>query len=168
MRALPGVPASARHRPWARPNLAAGLRDAYMGHSPVIALTGGRWGHQKHKINYQEMDDFPMFSQVTKANFQADTVGRIPDLLRQAFREATSGTPAPVNVLFAGKEGDIEHEEADLKLIAEEAFHAGSRLPPRAGNGQREGSRATAEKGAAPRDRRWAAARACPEQAQKF
>ena len=76
-------------------NLAAGLRDAYMGHSPVIALTGGRWGHQKHKINYQEMDDFPMFTQVTKANFQADSVGRLPDLLRQAFREATSGTPAP-------------------------------------------------------------------------
>jgi acetolactate synthase I/II/III large subunit len=103
-------------------NLAAGLRDAYMGHSPVIALTGGRWGHQKHKVNYQEMDDFPIFTQVTKANFQADTVSRIPDLLRQAFREATSGTPAPVNVLFAGKEGDIEHDEADLKVIAEEAF----------------------------------------------
>ena len=103
-------------------NLAAGLRDAYMGHSPVIALTGGRWGHQKHKINYQEMDDFPIFTQVTKANFQVDSVGRMPDLLRQAFREATSGTPAPVNLLFAGKEGDIEHEEADLNLIAEQTF----------------------------------------------
>jgi acetolactate synthase-1/2/3 large subunit len=103
-------------------NLAAGLRDAYMGHSPVIALTGGRWGHQKHKVNYQEMDDFPMLTQVTKANFQADTVSRIPDLLRQAFREATSGTPAPVNILFAGKEGDIEHDEAELKLIPEPGF----------------------------------------------
>jgi acetolactate synthase-1/2/3 large subunit len=100
-------------------NLAAGLRDAYMGHSPVIALTGGRWGHQKHKVNYQEMDDFPMFTQVTKANFQVDTVGRLPDLLRQAFREATSGTPAPVNLLFAGKEGDIEHDVADLTMIPE-------------------------------------------------
>ena len=103
-------------------NLAAGLRDAYMGHSPVIALTGGRWGHQKHKINYQEMDDFPIFTQVTKANFQVDTVDRLPDLMRQAFREATSGTPAPVNLLFAGKEGDIEHDVADLKMIAEETF----------------------------------------------
>jgi acetolactate synthase I/II/III large subunit len=103
-------------------NLAAGLRDAYMGHSPVIALTGGRFGHQKHKINYQEMDDFPMFTQVTKANFQVDTVGRLPDLLRQAFREATSGTPAPVNLLFAGKEGDIEHDTADLEFIPEKRF----------------------------------------------
>ena len=103
-------------------NLAAGLRDAYMGHSPVIALTGGRFGHQKHKINYQEMDDYPIFTQVTKANFQVDAVTRIPDLLRQAFREATSGTPAPVNLLFAGKEGDIESDEADLNLIAEETY----------------------------------------------
>ena len=101
-------------------NLAAGLRDAYMGHSPVIALAGGRFGHQKYKINYQEMDDFPMFTQVTKANFQLDAVGRLPDLLRQAFREATSGTPGPVNLLFAGKEGDIEHDVADLKLIEED------------------------------------------------
>jgi acetolactate synthase I/II/III large subunit len=101
-------------------NLAAGLRDAYMGHSPVIAFTGGRLGHQKHKINYQEMDDFPIFAQVTKANFQVDSVGRLPDLMRQAFREATSGTPAPVNLLLAGKEGDIEHDVADLKLITEE------------------------------------------------
>ena len=107
-------------------NLAAGLRDAYMGHSPVIALTGGRFGHQKHKINYQEMDDFPMFAQVTKANFQVDTVSRLPDLLRQAFREATSGTPAPVNLLFAGKEGDIESDVAELKLIEEEVY---SRVP---------------------------------------
>jgi acetolactate synthase-1/2/3 large subunit len=103
-------------------NLAAGLRDAFMGHSPVIALTGGRFGHQKHKINYQEMDDFPMFTQVTKANFQVDTVGRLPDLLRQAFREATSGTPAPVNLLFAGKEGDIEADTADLEVIPEKSF----------------------------------------------
>src|ERR1700687_6509392 len=103
-------------------NLAAGLRDAYMGHSPVIALTGGRWGHQKHKINYQEMDDFPIFSQVTKANFQVDSVGRLPDLLRQAFREATSGTPAPANLLFAGREGEIAHDVGGQKHIAEDNF----------------------------------------------
>jgi len=101
-------------------NLAAGLRDAYMAHSPVIAFTGGRLGAQKYKVNYQEMDDFPIFDQVTKANFEVDGVGRLPDLMRQAFREATSGTPGPVNLMIAGKEGDIEHDSAELELIAEE------------------------------------------------
>ncbi len=103
-------------------NLAAGLRDAYMAHSPVIALTGGRFGHQKYKVNYQECDDYPTFRQMTKANFEVDTAGRLPDLLRQAFREATSGTPGPVNLLIAGKEGDIEADSADMELIAEEIY----------------------------------------------
>lgn len=103
-------------------NLAAGLRDAYMGHSPVIAFTGGRFGHQKYKVNYQEADDYPTFNQVTKANFEVDTAGRLPDLMRQAFREATSGTPGPVNLLLAGKEGDIEADGVDAEVIAEEMY----------------------------------------------
>ncbi len=108
-------------------NLAAGLRDAYMAHSPVIAFTGGRFGHQKYKVNYQEADDYPTFNQMTKANFEVDTAGRLPDLMRQAFREATSGTPGPVNLLLAGKEGDIEADTADMELIAEEMY---TRVPP--------------------------------------
>ena len=107
-------------------NLAAGLRDAFLAHSPVITMTGGRLPHQKYKYNYQEIDDYPVFSQVTKANFQVDIVTRLPDLMRQAFREATTGTPGPVNLMLAGKETDIERDEADLAVIAEEQY---SRVP---------------------------------------
>ena len=57
-----------------------------MAHSPVISLIGGRFGHSKHKLPYQEVDDFPMFEPVTKANLQVDEVGRIPDMIRMAFR----------------------------------------------------------------------------------
>ena len=103
-------------------NLAAGLRDAFMAHSPVIALTGGRVAQQKHKGAYQEIDDYPIFRQVTKANFEVDVVERLPDLVRQAFRQATSGTPGPVNLLLAGKEGEIERESAELPLIVEQPF----------------------------------------------
>lgn len=103
-------------------NLAAGLRDPFMAHSPVIALTGGRLAHQKHKFNYQEIDDYPLFNQVTKANFQVDAASRLPDLLRQAFREATSGTPGPVNLQLAGKEADIERETIDAELIVEKNY----------------------------------------------
>ncbi len=107
-------------------NLAAGLRDAFLAHSPVITMTGGRLPHQKHKYNYQEIDDYPIFNQVTKANFQVDVVARLPDLMRQAFREATTGTPGPVNLMLAGKETDIERDEADLEVIAEQQY---SRVP---------------------------------------
>jgi len=108
-------------------NLAAGLRDPFMAHSPVIALTGGRLPLQKHKFNYQEIDDYPLFNQVTKANFQVDVASRLPDLLRQAFREATSGTPGPVNLQLAGKEGDVERELLDSPLIVEDLY---TKVPP--------------------------------------
>jgi acetolactate synthase-1/2/3 large subunit len=103
-------------------NLAAGLRDAWLGHSPVIAFTGGRLGNQKHRGAYQESDDYPLFGPLTKANYQVDEVGRLPDLMRQAFRDATSGTPGPVNLQLAGNHGQIEDDTADLELIVEEPF----------------------------------------------
>ena len=40
-------------------NLAAGLRDPFLAHSPVIAFTGGRRSQQKHRGAYQENDDYP-------------------------------------------------------------------------------------------------------------
>jgi acetolactate synthase-1/2/3 large subunit len=42
-------------------NLAAGLRDAYMACSPVIALTGGVDAASRYKHVYQEIEDFPMW-----------------------------------------------------------------------------------------------------------
>src|SRR6478672_7709884 len=74
-------------------NLAAGLRDAWLAHSPVIAMTGGRDPSSKFRKVYQEIDDVPAFEPVTKWNATVDDVNRFPDMVRQAFRAATTGTP---------------------------------------------------------------------------
>ena len=74
-------------------NLAAGLRDAFLAHSPVIAMTGGRDAKTKFRKVYQEIDDTPTFEPVTKMNATVDDVSRFPDMIRQAFRVATSGAP---------------------------------------------------------------------------
>src|SRR5918992_3520262 len=66
-------------------NLAAGLRDAWLAHSPVIAMTGGREPKTKFRKVYQEVDDVPAFEPVTKFNATVDDVARIPDMVRQAF-----------------------------------------------------------------------------------
>ena len=76
-------------------NLAAGLRDAWLAHSPVIAMTGGREPKTKFRKVYQEIDDVPAFEPVTKFNATIDDVARFPDMVRQAFRAATTGTPGP-------------------------------------------------------------------------
>lgn len=108
-------------------NLAAGLRDAYLAHSPVIAFTGGRDPKTKFRKVYQEVDDMPAFEPVTKFNATLDDVSRIPDMVRQAFRVATSGTPGPVHLQFRGNEGQIDAEEADMEPLVEPPF---SRVPP--------------------------------------
>ena len=89
-------------------NLCAGLRDAWLAHSPVIALTGGRDAATKFRNVYQEVDDVPAFETVTKWNATIDDPERIPDMVRQAFRVATSGSPGPVHLQFAGSEGQLD------------------------------------------------------------
>jgi acetolactate synthase I/II/III large subunit len=108
-------------------NLAAGLRDAWLAHSPVIAMTGGREPKTKFRKVYQEIDDMPAFEPVTKFNATVDDVGRFPDMVRQAFRVAVSGTPGPVHLQFRGNEGQIDGEEAEVEPLTEPLF---SHVPP--------------------------------------
>src|SRR5215471_12521691 len=108
-------------------NLAAGLRDAWLAHSPVIAMTGGREPRTKFREVYQEVDDMPAFEPVTKFNATVDDVARFPDMVRQAFRVAVSGTPGPVHLQFRGNEGQIDAEAAEMEPLSEPQF---SRVPP--------------------------------------
>src|SRR5881409_260703 len=103
-------------------NLAAGLRDAWLARSPVLAFTGGRDPKTKFRQVYQEVDDVPAFEPVTKWNATIDAVERIPDMVRQAFRVATSGAPGPVHLQFRGNEGQIDAEEAELEPLCEPQF----------------------------------------------
>jgi acetolactate synthase-1/2/3 large subunit len=108
-------------------NLAAGLRDAWLAHSPVIAITGGRDPKTKFRKVYQEVDDVPAFEPVTKFNATVDDVTRIPDMLRTAFRVATSGTPGPVHLQFRGNEGQLDGEEGEMEPTVDARF---GHVPP--------------------------------------
>src|SRR5580698_9871043 len=108
-------------------NLAAGLRDAWLAHSPVIAMTGGREPKTKFRQVYQEVDDVPAFEPVTKFNATVDDVASIPDMVRQAFRVATSGAPGPVHLQFRGNEGHLVLDEAEMEVLVEQQF---ARVPP--------------------------------------
>jgi acetolactate synthase-1/2/3 large subunit len=103
------------------------LRDAWLAHSPVIALTGGREPRTKFRKVYQEIDDVPAFEPVTKFNATIDDVARFPDMVRQAFRVATTGTPGPVHLQFRGNEGQVDAEEAEMEPVCEPQF---ARVPP--------------------------------------
>ena len=108
-------------------NLAAGLRDPYLACTPVVAITGGSVPESRYRYVYQEIDDFSLFEPLTKFNARIDTVQRLPDLLRQAFRSATTGCPAPVHLEIAGHFGQAIDVEADLDPVFEATF---SHYPP--------------------------------------
>jgi acetolactate synthase-1/2/3 large subunit len=108
-------------------NLAAGLRDAYMASAPLIAITGGPPTHAHYKNGYQEVEDMSQFDSVTKFNARVEDISRIPDLLRQAFREATSGSPGPVHLEIRGPHGQIANAQADLNPMVEKRY---VRTPP--------------------------------------
>jgi acetolactate synthase-1/2/3 large subunit len=103
-------------------NLAAGLRDAYLAGSPVVALTGGPHPDTRYRYLYQEVEDLPMFDAVTKFNVRVESIERLPDLLRQAFRAATSGTPGPVHIEIPGRLGETIVCEVEADLATEGRF----------------------------------------------
>lgn len=108
-------------------NLAAGLRDAFLARSPVLAFTGGRLPETKFRAVYQEVDDLPAFEPYTKWNATIDDVARFPDMVRQAFRVATTGSPGPVHLQFQGNEGQIDRRAAEMTPAIDEIF---GRVPP--------------------------------------
>lgn len=100
-------------------NLAAALRDPFLGCSPVLAVTGGPYHQTRHRHTYQEIDDFSMFAPVTKYQARVDELDRLPDVLRQAFRSTTSGNPGPAHIELRGHMGELERERANLEVLAE-------------------------------------------------
>ena len=109
-------------------NLAAGLQDAYLGRSPVLALTGRKASGDQHRNAYQEIAHAPLYAPVTKFHAEVDAAADLPRLLRQALRAAVTGSPRPAHLDLAGLTGEVielgtieEPPELDAALL---------RLPP--------------------------------------
>lgn len=104
-------------------NLAAGLQDAFLAGSPVVALTGKKPPLWQHRNSYQEIHHWPMFEPVTKFNADVVAPEQLPQLLRQAFREAVSGKPGPVHLDMVGREArELELAAIPAPVSVDERF----------------------------------------------
>lgn len=92
-------------------NLAAGLQDAYLHRSPVIALTGRKPASFRYRNAYQEVDHAPLFAPMTKYSAAVDSASQLPLLLTQAFKEATTGTLRPVHLDLCGLQAEVIETE---------------------------------------------------------
>ena len=99
-------------------NLASGLQDAWLGRSPVIALTGHKEPSFQHRNSYQEIPHAPLFSAVTKFSTPVYSTADLPRLLRQAWRTSLADTPHPTHLDFNGLQGDV----IELGQTAEQPF----------------------------------------------
>jgi acetolactate synthase-1/2/3 large subunit len=89
-------------------NVAGALAEAYWSGSPVVALTSSMRRTERYRMEYQELDQPPLFASVTKWGVEASLPSHTPRLVREAARRAASGAPGPV---YLGIPNDILEAE---------------------------------------------------------
>jgi len=112
-------------------NLAAGLQDPYLAHTPVIAVTGRKTPIAQYRNAYQELIHGPLYESVTKFDANVDTIEQVPHLFAQAFREVTTGAPRPVHLDLLGFTGEkIEEATTEEALIINSQFACNPSIRP--------------------------------------
>ena len=88
-------------------NLAAAMLDPKMARTPILALTGGSTPEWRYRNYYQDIDQTLVWKGMTKMSARVDVVERFPDMMAQAMREATTGSPGPVHLELAVPAGSM-------------------------------------------------------------
>jgi acetolactate synthase-1/2/3 large subunit/sulfoacetaldehyde acetyltransferase len=77
-------------------NLVTGLAQAQAAYSPVVALAGSLSSAHVYRDAFQEVDQTALFRPVTKKTWMVPQAGRIGEMVREAFRTATTPRCGPV------------------------------------------------------------------------
>lgn len=114
-------------------NLITGLAEAQVSCIPVIGLVSAVDAHLVGKHSIQELDQVSLLKPITKWVSRVETPDRVPEMLRKAFRVATTGKPGPVvlNLTYHALETEIERASS-VDLHIEEEFRSvpGIRIAP--------------------------------------
>jgi acetolactate synthase-1/2/3 large subunit len=102
--------------------LTDGLVESLNASVPVIALVGELprdWAPYREKgVASQGFDQVKFLSSITKSTLEVPTTAALPQLIRAAFRIATSGRPGPVALVIPHDvlDADWDGDEADLEI----------------------------------------------------
>src|SRR5438445_10461035 len=104
-------------------NLAAGLQDAWLGRSPVLAFSGHKEPSFQHRNAYQEIPHAPLCAAVTKFSSPVESTADLPRLVRQAWRAALAETSRPTHLDCNGVQGEVielgqTHERTTIETEA--------------------------------------------------
>ncbi|MFQ5577929.1 MAG: thiamine pyrophosphate-binding protein [Anaerolineae bacterium] len=114
-------------------NLLSGIICAQAEGSPVVAITTSRRSligdSYRHLGSTQSPDHMALFRPAVKWNGKVDHWQRIPDMVRHAFRVATSGRPGPVHLLIPEDVLNARGDAAGAPVWGGEKSRVVSRLP---------------------------------------
>lgn len=79
-------------------NLVTAIADAWLDHSPLVALTGQGGLERMHKESHQYIDVVSMFQPITKWNARLNSPRMIPEAVRKAFKTAQAQKPGPTHL----------------------------------------------------------------------
>ena len=107
-------------------NLLAGLMCAEAEGSPVVAVTTTRRSEISdsyvHQGGMQVSRHLEIFKPAVKWSGKVDHWNRIPDMVRHAFRVATSGRPGPVHILIPENILGERFDEAEVQIWTPEQY----------------------------------------------
>ncbi len=79
-------------------NLVTGLAQAKAAYSPVVSIAGALASGHLYRDAFQEVDQQALFKPVTKKTWTATGADRVPEMFREAFREAMAPRRGPVQL----------------------------------------------------------------------
>ena len=106
--------------------LSDGLVESHNASVPVIALVGELprdWApYREMGVASQGFDQVRFLSSITKSTLDVPNTSSLPQMLRSAFRIATSGRPGPVALVIPHDVLDAEWEAADPDLEVDDRY----------------------------------------------
>ena len=105
-------------------NVVAGLADPYWAMSPVISLTTATRSSSVGRYEYQELEQLPLHTAVTKWSKAVSRPDQAAPFLRTAIRVATSTPAGPVHLEVPADLLSAPYEIDDADIYAEPAFGA--------------------------------------------
>jgi acetolactate synthase-1/2/3 large subunit len=107
-------------------NLLTGIGSCHFDSSPAVFITGQvnrselKGDRAIRQLGFQETDVVSMARPITKAAWQVQTAGDVPQLLRKAFALANAGRPGPVLIDIPMDVQSTEVPETDVPSAAED------------------------------------------------
>ena len=107
-------------------NLVTGLSQAMAAFSPVISIAGALSSAHLYRDAFQEVDQNAIFKPITKKTWTAPSADRVPELIREAFRNALAPRMGPVHLNLPR---DVLSDQCNYDEILDPPTYRNSSVP---------------------------------------